>query len=181
MKTPVQINPGARELLFRPTRPTFTPVQAKKPATSVENLNRSFPPSPQLRPLPQGKSDIESQSPPTTKTNDIAWPEGAASQPRRGNSHRDSQTDSPFLSQAKSNVQKLKGYLDESAQSNAENSLSDVSTVFAAVNFEDSSNVRLQVQSFRRANEVFFIPEEEEVLQMIQSESFFIVPLPLEH
>jgi len=105
-------------------------TRSSQTSTSVENLDHSFPPSPHFGPSSQNKSEIGSQSPPATNANGIAWSQEATMLLQSGNNHHgDLQTESPFLSEAKSKVQRLKGHLDESAQSNAENSLFDLSTV----------------------------------------------------
>lgn len=77
-----------------------------------------------------------------------------------------------FMAQANSNIDKLKGkFCDQSFQKSAENSLSDLSNSFAAVNFDDGSTVQTSVRSFRRNNEVFFIPGREEGMRMMQSKT----------
>ena len=77
-----------------------------------------------------------------------------------------------FLSQANSNINQLKGKVcDRNVQINAESSLSDLSNALAAVNFDESANVRTNVRDFRRNNEIFFIPENDEGTMMIQSKS----------
>jgi hypothetical protein len=82
-----------------------------------------------------------------------------------------------FLSQANKNIDQLRNkFLDQGFQTSAENSLSELSNTFAAVHFEDVSNVRMNVRMFRRSNEAFFIPGKEEGLEMIQSKSLFYPP-----
>jgi hypothetical protein len=54
-------------------------------------------------------------------------------------------------------------------QSGAEKGLSELSDSFTAVNFADASNIRADVKSFRRANEVFFIPRKGEGEWLIES------------
>ena len=75
-----------------------------------------------------------------------------------------------FLFQANNNIGQLKGkFWDKTFHTNAESSLFELSSTFAAVNFDGSSNVRTNMRNFRRNNEVFFIPEKEEGMMMIQS------------
>jgi hypothetical protein len=81
-----------------------------------------------------------------------------------------------FLPQANSNIGQLKGKCrDKTFETNAERSLSDLTKTFAAVNFDASSNVRENVRSFRRKNEVFFIPEKEEGMKMMQSKPLLVL------
>ena len=75
-----------------------------------------------------------------------------------------------FLSQATSNVERVKDTFESfDLQSGAERGLSDLSDSFSAVGFEDASNIRANVKSFRRANEVFFIPRRDEGERLIDS------------
>lgn len=75
-----------------------------------------------------------------------------------------------FLSQATTNIGQLKGkFWDQNFQTNAESSLSELSKTFTAINFDESSSVRANVRTFRRNNEVFFIPEKDEGMMMMQS------------
>lgn len=57
---------------------------------------------------------------------------------------------------------------DPELQQSAENGLSELTKSFAADNFDDDSNIHLKVQNFRRRNEVFFIPEKEEGIRMVE-------------
>jgi hypothetical protein len=77
-----------------------------------------------------------------------------------------------LLSQANNDIHHLKDkFGDRNLQKSAEGSLSELSMTFAAINFEDASNIRTNVRNFRRSSEIFFIPEKEEGLRMIQSKT----------
>ena len=74
------------------------------------------------------------------------------------------------LSQPSHNIGDLsEKFGEQSFHKNVANSLSELSETFAAVNFEDPSNVKRNVRDFRRNNELLFIPEKDEGLQLIQS------------
>lgn len=82
-----------------------------------------------------------------------------------------------FLSQASNNTGTSKDtFPDPMLQSNAEESLTELSDTFAAIDFQDAADVRRNVRNFRRIREIFFIPGKEEGLQLIerqfQSSSF---------
>ncbi|KAH8594957.1 hypothetical protein B0O99DRAFT_167894 [Bisporella sp. PMI_857] len=78
-----------------------------------------------------------------------------------------------FLSQANNNIEQLKGKLtDQRLYSSAENSLSELSSTFAALDFEDESDVRMNVREFLRNRDAFFIPTADEGRRMI--EVFFL-------
>ncbi|KAE8445521.1 hypothetical protein EG329_013284 [Mollisiaceae sp. DMI_Dod_QoI] len=72
-----------------------------------------------------------------------------------------------FLSQADSNIGKaMNDFRDAQLHRNAEDSLADLSSTFASVGFQDANEVRKNVQSLKRSNEIFFIPEKEEGLYL---------------
>ncbi|KAH8807251.1 hypothetical protein F5884DRAFT_856835 [Xylogone sp. PMI_703] len=74
-----------------------------------------------------------------------------------------------FISQASTEINSLQGaFLQEVAHLNIEDSLTGLSDAFFAADSEDAAAIRTQIKNFRRRQEVFFIPEREMGLQLIQ-------------
>jgi hypothetical protein len=79
-------------------------------------------------------------------------------------------TTATFLSQANSDIDKLKtSFGDPNLRSHAQDSLSELSNAFATAHFSNTSDIRRSVREFRRKSEVFFIPSQEEGLQLMES------------
>ncbi|KAF8859330.1 hypothetical protein BDZ45DRAFT_783091 [Acephala macrosclerotiorum] len=57
---------------------------------------------------------------------------------------------------------------DARLHKNAEDSLADLSSTFAAAGLHDPSEARRKIRQFKRTNEVFFIPEKEEGIHLME-------------
>jgi hypothetical protein len=74
------------------------------------------------------------------------------------------------INKANTEIKNLGGtFREEAAKSNAEDSLANLSAVFAAADFDDAMAVRTRMKGFRRRHEVFLIPERETGLRLIES------------
>lgn len=62
---------------------------------------------------------------------------------------------------------------DARLHKNAEDSLANLSSTFAAVGFHDPSEARRKARQFKRTNEVFFIPEKEEGMHLMECKSYY--------